>query len=75
MCPLNELELVMPPTTEGADPVTSKGNNTHKLEDGYVSPYFVECANQTKLMLRKHGWDVKEAEMIIKWAKELLDLH
>ncbi|GET92728.1 hypothetical protein, conserved [Leishmania tarentolae] len=62
MCPREELELVSP---SGEKPTTSADA---------VSPYFVECADQTTSMLRAYGWDVSEAAAICQWARQQVGL-
>ncbi|CAM43425.1 conserved hypothetical protein [Leishmania braziliensis MHOM/BR/75/M2904] len=62
MCPREELELVSP---SGEKPTSSADA---------VSPYFVECADQTTSMLRAYGWDVSEAEAILQWGRQQVGL-
>lgn len=62
MCPRTELELVSP---SGEKPTTSADA---------VSPYFVECADQTMSMLRAYGWDVSEAAAILQWGRQQVGL-
>ncbi|RNF14182.1 short-chain dehydrogenase [Trypanosoma conorhini] len=60
MCDVDELRLVKPP--EGA-PQTEP-----------VSPYFVECRDQTLEALLSYGWDVEEGDRIVEWGKQLVGL-
>ncbi|CAC9544622.1 short chain dehydrogenase [Leishmania donovani] len=62
MCPRTELELVSP---SGEKPTTNADA---------VSPYFVECADQTTSMLRAYGWDVSEAAAILQWGRQQVGL-
>lgn len=64
MCPLEELELVLP---------KKDGKGSPSWDDA-VSPYFVECANKTYSMLLAFGWDLNEAESIVAWGKTLVGL-
>ncbi|RNF01715.1 short-chain dehydrogenase [Trypanosoma rangeli] len=60
MCDVDELRLVKP--LRGS-PQTEP-----------VSPYFVECRNQTLEALLSYGWDVEEADRIVEWGKQLVGL-
>ncbi|EAN87016.1 hypothetical protein, conserved, partial [Trypanosoma cruzi] len=60
MCDVEELRLVKPL------------NKTNRTEP--VSPYFVECGNQTIESLLPYGWDVEEADRIVEWGKKLVGL-
>lgn len=64
MCPLEELELVLP---------KASGNSPARWSDA-VSGYFAECRNQTHTMLLAFGWDVTEADNICNWGKQLVGL-
>ncbi|KAL7702211.1 short-chain dehydrogenase [Lotmaria passim] len=63
MCPREELKLVSPRDASG------------KRTADAVSPYFVECAEKTQSMLLAYGWDVREAEAIVDWGKQLVGLQ
>ncbi|EKF31616.1 hypothetical protein MOQ_004546 [Trypanosoma cruzi marinkellei] len=60
MCDVEELSLVKPL------------NGTNRTEP--VSPYFVECGNQTIESMLPCGWDVEEADRIVDWGKKLVGL-
>ncbi|RNF22641.1 short-chain dehydrogenase [Trypanosoma cruzi] len=60
MCDAEELRLVKPL------------NRTNRTEP--VSPYFVECGNQTIESLLPYGWDVEEADRIVEWGKKMVGL-
>ncbi|KAH9601576.1 Short-chain dehydrogenase/reductase SDR [Trypanosoma melophagium] len=60
MCNVDELKPVKPPSSV--------------KQTEFVSPYFVECGNQTLESLLQYGWDLEEAERIILWGKHLVGL-
>ncbi|ORC92267.1 uncharacterized protein TM35_000044810 [Trypanosoma theileri] len=60
MCNVDELKPVNPPASV--------------KQTEFVSPYFVECGNQTLESLLQYGWDLEEAERIISWGKRLVGL-
>ncbi|KAG5492086.1 hypothetical protein GH5_00990 [Leishmania sp. Ghana 2012 LV757] len=62
MCPREELELVSP-----------SGEKPTRSVDA-VSPYFVECKDQTTKMLLAYGWDVSEAAAIVQWGRQQVGL-
>ncbi|ESL06531.1 hypothetical protein TRSC58_05793 [Trypanosoma rangeli SC58] len=60
MCDVDELRLVKPL------------RGTPQTEP--VSPYFVECRNQTLEALLSYGWEVEEADRIVEWGRQLVGL-
>ncbi|KAG5466794.1 hypothetical protein LSCM1_00971 [Leishmania martiniquensis] len=62
MCPREELELVSP-----------SGEKPTRNPDA-VSPYFVECADQTTKLLLAYGWDLSEATAILQWGRKQVGL-
>ncbi|KAK7197165.1 short chain dehydrogenase [Novymonas esmeraldas] len=62
MCPREELGLVAP---SGEKPSASADA---------VSPYFVECADNSRSMLYAYGWDVSEAAAVVQWGRQLVGL-